>query len=599
MIGLQIRLRAGLQTKVEISSKFQNVTVPIIQPQVQASLSYFQNVFLTGYPIFGVNADPSNEDAALQMETIVGENSTTKGWARQLSMFFRDGLKYNLCALECDWQQETNWTIKSDPQSSANGGRAEKILWQGNVVKRLDLYNTFWDPRVHPTDMHLDGEFAGYTELYSRSRFKKFVNSLYNKVPVAQAVAALNSQAIQGDIGADSTAPFGYYQPIINPYPFFQRQGGFDWMSWATNSRTAMNGASYSNIFSVTKFYARIIPKDFDLKVPEKNTPQVWRFIIVNAKVILCAERMSNVHNFIPILFCQPIEDGLDYQTKSFASNVSDLQYVGSAMWNGYLANKQTGDDLMQTILQVLGSSQQLAAGYNLAPMFTYMLKPQGLDLTPFQKSPEQLQYEQALQAWQQAAELAAKNKSNFSTPMPQPSPQLQQQMQQGTKGGNPAVNTPPQVAANPTVPSEDILTKAVNGDVAAFKDVLNKAVQLGFAQATSAAGEISKNHFTSAQNILNDQILPQAIRTNQINEALSVENNPAFKDPSVAPMVSMVAAQLQSKYPTSPASEIATMAKGRNLPIKFLEFSSPPEILQLQEEPDSQLKFKPIGVNF
>ena len=600
------QIKSRIANKGGDATRFQDLTVPIIMPQVQAALGYMVNVFLTGYPIFGVTSDPSNEDAALQMETIIGENSVTAGWARELTMFFRDGLKYNFCAIECDWAQENVWTIKTNPEAKSRvGADPVKTLWQGNKLKRLDLYNSFWDPRVAPSKMHRDGEFVGYTEIFSRSKFKAYMNSLYNKVPPANVMAALAAPAITGTIGTDSTAPFGYYQPIINPFPFFSRQSGFDWMSWATNTVTTSNGANFANIYSVTTFYARIIPADFDLRVPEKNTPQVWRFRIINGKVVLSAERMTNVHGYIPVFFGQPIEDGLDYQTKSFASNVSDMQYLASAMWRSYIASKRrligdrvlydpsrikekdinstnpsakipvrpsaygkpldqavyqfpfrdemtesliqgsaavisfanqingqnpaqqgqfvkgnktkheyddimghgnnnnqvmamsfentvftpmkeviklnilqyqpeavmynptvqssvqisptdlrkeaihfkvsdgltpadkmTGEDMMQTVLQTFGSSPQLAAGFNLAPMFVYSLKTQGLDLTPFAKSQAQQQYEQALNAWQQAAMQAAKSGAAFSTPQPQPSGAYAQELQQSQQNG-------------------------------------------------------------------------------------------------------------------------------------------------------------------
>ena len=594
----QAQFLARLANKSGDADKLQNITVPIVMTQVQATLGYLTNVFLTGYPIFGVSSDPSNENAAMQMEAIIGENAITAGWAKELMMTFRDGLKYNLCAVECDWQQNNVWTIKTDP-SKPNGADPVKTLWQGNVIKRMDLYNTFWDARVHPSEIHSKGEYAGYTELYSRTRFKEYVNSLYNKVDPELVIAALQSQPIQGSIGSSTQAPFGYYQPLLNPYPFFNRTAGFDWMEWAANAAsTTTVGLSIANLFSVTIFYARIIPSDFRLSVPAKNTPQVWKFVIVNGQVVLSAERMTNVHNFIPMFFCQPIEDGLDYQTKSFASNVVGMQEASTAMWNAWTASKRrlvgdrvlydpsrirskdinnrnpaakipvrpsaygrpiaesvyafpfrdemtesfvqgstavinfanmingqnpaqqgqfvpgnktlheyqdvmghgnssnqmmaltfeaamftpikqviklnilqyqpdavvynpntkqtvnvvpsdirkesvhfkvsdgliptdkiTSDDVLQTAIQQLASSPQLAGAFDIGSMVSYLLMTQGLDVSQFKKSPAQLQYEQALQAWSQAAEIAAKNKAPFNTPQPQPSQQLQQEM--------------------------------------------------------------------------------------------------------------------------------------------------------------------------
>jgi len=586
------------------SSKIQDVTVPIIFPQVNSALSYMTEVFTSGYPIFPVVSDPLNENTAMMLEAIVQENATTSGWSAELIKFFRDGLKYNIAAVEIEWRQKTNWTIQNDIKATS-GGSAKKVLWNGNTMKRMDLYNTFWDPRVPISKIHEEGEFVGYTELFSRVRFKKFINELYNKVPVDTILRAINSEPIQATSGSTVASPYGVYVPFINPYPLYNKSGTFDWMAWATNTTNFKNAIQYKNAYAVTRLYGRIIPSDFGLKVPEKNTPQVWKFIIINGSVVLASERLTNIHNYIPILFSQMYDDGLDYQTKSFAQNVTDMQYIASSLMNGYIASKRrlvgdrvlydpsrvaekdinsqspvakipvrpsafgkpvgeavfpfpyrdegsdmlvqgttavvnmanlingqnpatqgqfvkgnktrheyddimghgnaqnkliavqletsfftpakeiiklnilqyqeskdiyndktqktvsvkpedlrkdavkfkvcdglipsdkiTGDDMLQVAMQQMGTSPQIASQYNLGDAFSYLMKTQGVDLTPFQKSPAQIQYEQQMQTWQQMAQAAIQKGADFNTPMPQPSPQLQQEMQQRQQTG-------------------------------------------------------------------------------------------------------------------------------------------------------------------
>jgi len=67
----------------------------------------------------------------------------------------------------------------------------------------------------------------------------------------------------------------------------------------------------------------------------------VWKFIVVNQSVIIYAERQTNAHGYIPILFGQPLEDGLDYQTKSLATNVRPIQDITTAMWNSVIAARR------------------------------------------------------------------------------------------------------------------------------------------------------------------------------------------------------------------------------------------------------------------
>jgi hypothetical protein len=79
-----------------------------------------------------------------------------------------------------------------------------------------------------------------------------------------------------------------------------------------------------------------------------------------------------------------------------------------------------SGDDFTMAI-QVLGSSPQLGAAYNLGQLFSYLMKTRNADLTQFEKSKEQQMYEQAMGQWQQMAQLAAEKGVPFSSPQPLP----------------------------------------------------------------------------------------------------------------------------------------------------------------------------------
>lgn len=583
-----------------------NQTVPIVMPQVEAALGYFMEVQLTGYPIFGVVAPPEYEDAALQLESIFAENSIAAKWARNLILWYRDGLKYNLQAMEVSWERRVTAGIESDQKDPSNReGRPKEVIWEGNVMRRMDLYNTIFDPRVDPADIHRNGEFAGYVKPYSRVELKRLVNSLHGKVPPAVAMRALESGSADIATGSTSFKDIGYYIPIINPDALIEKDmlGAFDWMAWATDEATRK--IQYRNIYEVFTLYARIIPSDFNLYVPQDNTPQVWKFIIVNNQVLLYAERLTNAHDYLPIVFGQPTEDGLQYQTKSFAQNVMGLQDSASAALNANIASKrklvmdrmfydpskireadinsdnpsakipvrptaygkpvsdavyqvpyrddlaanvtaemdmyvrfanlsngtnpvqqgqfqkgnktkteftdtqghanqrpkmmvmmneaqalsdikeiimvntlqyQQGGDIynndrgqvitinptdlrkalvnfkvsdgmlpgdkilsseeFQVALQTLGQSEDFSSEYRVGEAISYLFKTRGVDLRPFEKTPAEKQYEQALRAWQQAAAMAMKEGAQFSTPMPTPPDPatVQQQMEEMRK---------------------------------------------------------------------------------------------------------------------------------------------------------------------
>ena len=115
---------------------------------------------------------------------------------------------------------------------------------------------------------------------------------------------------------------------------------GTDWMAWVQASKSKID-INYKNYYELTTLYARIIPSDFGIKVPAANTPQVWKFVYVNHSVLIYAERQTNAHGDLPILFGQPLEDGLSYQTKSLATNVQPIQEVTSALMNSNIAARR------------------------------------------------------------------------------------------------------------------------------------------------------------------------------------------------------------------------------------------------------------------
>lgn len=350
-------VRAKIANNYGDSTKFQNITVPVVMPQVENAVTYQTSVFLTGNPLFTVVSDPKDIDAALQMTALIEDQQTKGKWTQQFILALRDAFKYNLACVECDWSRCVTAALDSTSPltQSANSNAAQKqVLWEGNKIKRMDMYNTFFDSRVAPSEMHEKGEFSGYTELMSRVRLKTFINELPAKM-IENIIPAFES-----GFGGGTGGGFGaggiesYYVPEINPTALFNKdpRATTNWLAWAGLSPTdGITGKQieYKNLYEVTTLYGRIIPSDFGMNVPAKNTPQVWKLIYVNHQVLIYAERMTNAHGFIPMFFAQPLEDGLTYQTKSLAQNVEPIQDVSTALMNSVIASarRRIGDRVL------------------------------------------------------------------------------------------------------------------------------------------------------------------------------------------------------------------------------------------------------------
>lgn len=319
-------------------TKFQNVIVPITMPAVEQAVTYQQSVFLTGNPIFGVVSCPAFEEEALQMDTLMGEHQIHYGWVDQLIQVMRDGFKYNLGAAEVAWDREITYALETDIKE-ATGVKQTQVAYAGNRIKRMDMYNTFWDTRCLPEDVAKWGEFFGYTEIMSRIRMKQFIQSLPSQINVTKAFES----GFSAPIAYGNSDSSGYYIPFLNPESTvdLRQVATTDWLAWA-GINGIPGGIQYKNMYQVTTLYGRILPSDFKMTgIPAQNTPQIWKFIIVNNQVIVYAERMTNVHNLLPILFYQPVKAGLGYQDKSFAQNIMPFQEIVSALTNSNIAARR------------------------------------------------------------------------------------------------------------------------------------------------------------------------------------------------------------------------------------------------------------------
>lgn len=312
------------------SAKMQNLTVPVVMPQVETALAELHETFLTGYPIFGAVAPPDQIDAMEQLDTIIGESSNRTGWPLQLLMTMRDGLKYDLGAIEVEWCSKKIFSVVTPQEKSLGVGTPKEEYYAANYMKRIDPYNLLLDSRVSPEVNHMEGEYAGYSEVISRIALKKRMEDL---APLGTMNATKAFEAPGGSSNA-SDITGSYYIPEVNPDALLSvsNRTEHNWLAWVGLETAAKRGINYKNSYEWTVLYARIIPSDFDIRTSNQNTVQIWKFIIINRSVVIFAERQTNAHNYLPIIVCKPSCDGMAWQSKSFAEDATPYQQVATSL---------------------------------------------------------------------------------------------------------------------------------------------------------------------------------------------------------------------------------------------------------------------------
>ena len=80
--------------------------------------------------------------------------------------------------------------------------------------------------------------------------------------------------------------------------------------------------------------YVRVAPGDLGIPGPMPNTPQIFQLVVINGEILVQAKRLISAYDYIPILFAQPLEDGLGDQTKSTAENIIPIQNAAKTLFN-------------------------------------------------------------------------------------------------------------------------------------------------------------------------------------------------------------------------------------------------------------------------
>lgn len=324
------RTEVGLKTKQAVRNgdidKFVNVIVPVILPHVESAVAFQNSIFLQGYPLFASAGPAKFQAAARQMDAVIEDQQLHYGWVAELQKTFRSFFKYNIGATHVAWENQLAF--------GPDGGL--EVTYAGNNMEWMDLYNTYWDPTVAPSQAHSHGEYAGFTKLYSPVNLMRHVQSFQGE--------AFNMEQALSSLGRVSVPGASFYVPSINPNTMIDPKsiGSVNWNAWfspinrGSNHMSDQSRAVTFGMHQVTTAYAWIIPRQLGMVagITSPDQLQIWRFVIVNDDVLIHAQRMTNAHSYLPIVVSQGNDDGLGYQAKSLAQNVTPMQQLTTALFN-------------------------------------------------------------------------------------------------------------------------------------------------------------------------------------------------------------------------------------------------------------------------
>jgi len=262
------------------------------------------NVMAPDSGIYGAIADKDKQAIGNAFARTMNKHADDFNHYGAMDKAFLNMMKYNLGGFLIEWA-----SIKGNVVTNTEAGTAQleaAVIFQGNDVVAIDMYNVLWDVAVHPTEIYIKGEYFATVEKVTPFRLKK--------MQADGEISGINR------VEAKQQAEFKYYKEKPNTRGSVGSGGSTtDWVSTLSAGAIKELGIGYERV----NFYCWLVPKDFGLG--KASTLSIWRLTMI-ADEIVDAKQMENAHSWLPCAFGMPIDDMHLFETKTYAERLMPLQ---------------------------------------------------------------------------------------------------------------------------------------------------------------------------------------------------------------------------------------------------------------------------------
>lgn len=304
------------------------MSLPLNFVHLDDMMTYFTQTFAPSRGMFYHTGSPDDAGPASQIVTLMNNHAVYGGYYRQTVLTIFNILKYNLGGFTAQWTKDSGPVLGTDSTGAATVMQ-EQIVWQGNKIEALDMYNTFVDPSVHPTQLYKDGEFAGKSKL---------VSHYWLQSKASQGYYFNVEDCLREDSGV--TRSKYYRNPPVEAKLSRINNNGTDWVSILSDTPEYAQSTGYELteiMIRLNPFQLNLIPRNAENKV-QRNRYEIWRFTVLGAERIIECTAMNNVHGFIPYFFGLLNDDSMGTSQKSVSEILQPLQDFASFLINTHVA---------------------------------------------------------------------------------------------------------------------------------------------------------------------------------------------------------------------------------------------------------------------
>lgn len=298
---------------------------PTMLSHIESAYAFYVNLFASGEPVFKIVGNADQSEQVKQMQLKVNADSEASAYPTVISKAMRDALKYDECSLVVEWTAQSLPVFgPSDDQGRATlaNNRIE-----GNTLKYISPYNTFYDENVSHFERHAKGTHVGYFEQVSMVELHQTLSDWQS---VGKSVMNVEDAFVNGR----SNATIRWQRPN-----FGNRSNGSDnglaslWGDYApVNPQNSQKYSEYKEHYERTVVYMRLIPSMFGINCTDSNRVQIFKFVVVNMETMILAERITNVMQYFNIITGQLNDDNIQQLSKSMAELLAPTQNLATEM---------------------------------------------------------------------------------------------------------------------------------------------------------------------------------------------------------------------------------------------------------------------------
>lgn len=298
--------------------------VPIVVPYTFSILStictFLTHVFLGKKPMLQVGTYDGNLiENARCMEIKLQYDGDHSRILKHLMRFFWDANHYGVAVLQTCWHKDIKTrSVRRQVTDPITGelftttSREPRTVYDGNMVRCVDPFMFFPDPRVPMSEVNRKGEYVFWRSFEGRHALLKM-----------EAEGTL--KWVQGvDLGRA-------------PHDAVGMSRGFSAYGETEPHRADHGGGVASPFIQVDQGTLEIIPAELGLG--DSETPEKWIFTIANKRQIIQADRYGYDHDMHPVVVTEPYTQGYGFGQPGMSDYITPLQDIISWLANSRVDN--------------------------------------------------------------------------------------------------------------------------------------------------------------------------------------------------------------------------------------------------------------------